>query len=150
MPFVYKWSNKHNNIKYASIIFLHIYFYSRHSQVPAASFVENFPFCIWTSICKRIFDLQIPLHLVKKKKTWGRREKKNQTKPLFSSVLKPMLHFLECKLLVYFENSMLWRSQPFKRSQSRTQFGQFATHNINYWIKKNKCNYCINRWNPIL
>ena len=47
-----------------------------------------------------------------------------------------MLHFLDYKLLVYFENSILGRSQPFKRSQSKTQFGQFATRNSNYWIKK--------------
>lgn len=64
--------------------------------------------------------------------------------------MKPLLHFFECKWLVHFATSVLERSQSFKKSQCGTHFVQFATHNINYWIKKNKCSYYINRWNSIL
>lgn len=95
-----------------------------------------FSLCIWTSICDRLFDLRIPLYLVKKYLP-GEMGEKKINKNHFSSVLKPLLDFSECKLLVHLENSTLERSQPFRRSQSGTDLGKVLHVLFTIGLKKN-------------
>lgn len=95
-----------------------------------------FPLCIWTSICNRLFDLRIPLYLVKKYLP-GEMGEKKINKNHFQFCSEALARFLWMQVIGSFGKLHVREITAFQKEPEWHRFGQSATRIIHYWIKKN-------------